>query len=217
MHVNSQLLFKSYAVPYFKPGCRVLEIGPEKKISAFRSLAGGAVCQWETLDLSGEKGPTFVSRHEYEFPIPDGTYDIVLSGQVIEHVKKIWVWIKEVARVCKAGGLVITLNPASWPYHECPVDAWRIFPAGMKALYEEAGLEVLQCVCENLQLFEKAPSARRLPIDTLKTDLVSAGRYRRLFAGMGETCPSWKLRLKQWLGWPVSMCFDTITIGRKGG
>ena len=40
------------------------------------------------------------------FPAPSGAYDIVFSGQVIEHVRKIWLWIKELTRICKVGGLV---------------------------------------------------------------------------------------------------------------
>jgi hypothetical protein len=84
----------------------------------------------------------------------------VLSGNVIEHVRKIWVWIKEVARATKVGGLVITINPCSWPYHEIPVDCWRAYPEGMRALYDEARLEVLYLTWESL---ESVSSKRRLP------------------------------------------------------
>lgn len=70
--------------------------------------------------------PHVLASSEYEFPIPSDSYDIVLSGGVIEHVRKVWVWIREVARVCKIGGLVITVAPASWPYHVAPIDCWRL-------------------------------------------------------------------------------------------
>ncbi|MEO2089895.1 MAG: methyltransferase domain-containing protein, partial [Gemmataceae bacterium] len=81
----------------------------------------------------------------------DASYDVVLAGNVLEHVPRVWVWIKELGRVCKPGGVVITVNPLSWPYHEAPVDCWRVYPEGMKALYEEAGLEVLHCSFESLE------------------------------------------------------------------
>lgn len=68
------------------------------------------------------------------FPVPSDSYDILLSGRVIEHVRKIWRWFPEVARMCKPGGLVMTMNPVSWHYHEAPVDCWRPYPGGMKAL-----------------------------------------------------------------------------------
>jgi ubiquinone/menaquinone biosynthesis C-methylase UbiE len=62
---------------------------------------------------------------------------------VLEHVRKPWIWIEELARVCKPRGLVITINPVSWPCRETPVDCWRAYPEGIRALYEEGNLEVL--------------------------------------------------------------------------
>ena len=93
----------------------------------------------------------FLTVDNYNFSIDSDTFDVVLFGQVLEHVPKAWTWIKELARVTKPGGYVITLNPVSWPYHEAPVDCWRIFPEGMKALYEDAGLEVELSVYECLE------------------------------------------------------------------
>jgi hypothetical protein len=65
--------------------------------------------------------------------------------------------MREVARVCKPGGLVVTINPVSWKYHLAPVDCWRIYPDGMKALYEDAGLEMRESVCESLEPWSVSP------------------------------------------------------------
>src|SRR5207249_4485149 len=135
-------LFETYATRYFSPGMSVLEIGPDKFPSSYQNIVGSKIVKWDTLDLSDNPNLTYIPVTEYTFPILDNVYDIVLSGQVLEHVKKPWTWIKEVARVCRKGGFVITINPVSWPYHEAPVDCWRVYPDGMKALYDEAGLEV---------------------------------------------------------------------------
>ena len=43
--------------------------------------------------------------------------------------------MKEVARVVKPDGLVITIAPVSWPYHAAPIDCWRVYPAGLNALW----------------------------------------------------------------------------------
>ena len=105
---------------------RVLEIGPDKFPSTYCSLVADRSITWDTLDLWQDARLTYSATSEYSFPAPSDTYDIVLSGQVIEHVRKIWLWIKELTRVCKVGGLVITINPVSWPYHEHPIDCWRV-------------------------------------------------------------------------------------------
>jgi SAM-dependent methyltransferase len=157
MHLNSKLLFEKYAVPFFRVNHRVLEISPDAIPSSFRECVRETGIQWETLELRRADRPTpapgvsHIAEREYSFPIPENTYDVVLSGQVIEHVRKIWVWVRELARICRPGGVVITICPVSWPYHEDPVDCWRIYPEGMRALCEEAGLQPVVIECQNLE------------------------------------------------------------------
>jgi SAM-dependent methyltransferase len=145
MHRNSQLLFRTHALPLFNPDRRVLEIGPDRDPSTYRQIAGERATTWHTLDFAARTDVplTYRTEEEYSFPVASDSYEIVLSGQVIEHVRKVWVWMREVARVCRPGGYVITINPVSWHYHEAPIDCWRIYPEGMKALCEDAGLEVV--------------------------------------------------------------------------
>ena len=151
MHQNSRLLFSNYALQFFEPGMRVLEIGPDAFPSTFRKMVTISEIQWDTLDIYDSPSLTYPNSAPYRFNIPDNSYDLVLSGQVIEHVARIWRWMPEVARVTKPGGHVITINPVSWPYHEAPIDCWRIFPEGMKALCEDAGLQVVQSLFDSLE------------------------------------------------------------------
>jgi len=197
MHTNSKLLFQKYAREYFLPGMRVLEIGPSGFPSFYQSIVADRSITWDTLNINGDARLTYRASSEYDFPIQDNTYDLVLSGQVIEHVRKTWVWIREVARVCKVGGIVITINPVSWPYHEAPIDCWRAFPEGMKALYEEASLEVILSLWESL---ERINSKRRIP------GMSAEWQSKRLRAAY---------RVLGIMGFPVECAFDTITIGKK--
>jgi SAM-dependent methyltransferase len=197
MHANSKLIFEKYATSYFPAGARVLEIGPDGFPSAYRSKVDRGTLSWDTLDIYQHPSLTHVAPSEYAFPVPDETYDVVLSGQVIEHVRKIWVWMREVARVCKAGGIVITINPVSWPYHEAPIDCWRAYPEGMKALYEDSELEVIFSGWESLE----------------------EPRFRKYIPGASREARSKVLgmtnRLLGRLGYPVERAYDTITIGKK--
>jgi ubiquinone/menaquinone biosynthesis C-methylase UbiE len=159
MHLNSVLLFEKYGLKYFSNSLKVLEIGPSGYPSIFcQRVEKLNIVEWHTLDMStnfidgGEKNPNhIISASEYNYPIEDNAYDVVIAGQVIEHVKKTWVWLKELKRVTKKNGLIILINPVSWPYHEAPVDCWRIYPEGMKALAEEAGLEVMESRFESIE------------------------------------------------------------------
>lgn len=159
MHANSELLFNKYALEHFNDDIKLLEIGPSGNPSHYSRLVKNDTITWHTLDIDttylqgGERNLLhIVSNLEYNYPIENGTFDIVLSGQVMEHVSKIWVWIKELERITKPGGKIIIISPISWPYHEAPIDCWRIYPEGMKALVEDfTSLKVLFCKQETLE------------------------------------------------------------------
>jgi SAM-dependent methyltransferase len=197
VHENSRLLFERYALEYFDPELSVLEIGPDGSPSEYRQLVGNKAGTWHSVELGAGPGITYEAIGEYEYPIEDGAYDIVLSGQVLEHVPRIWLWMRELSRVCKASGVVITINPVSWPFHKQPRDCWRAYPDGMRALYEDSSLDVLLSTWESLE---------------------SPG-YKRYIPGRSRND---QRRLKQVLstllgpvGFPVERSYDTITIGRK--
>jgi SAM-dependent methyltransferase len=203
-------MFERYAVPYFEAGQRVLEIGPDGTPSRFQRLVHVPL-DWATADLrtevdehgerlwGGGRGDelTLVMPGPYEIPAEDSTFDVVVSGQVIEHVREPWRWMAEVGRVCRPGGLIITVNPVSWPYHEAPVDCWRIYPEGMRALCESVGFGVETTRWESLE-----PRPRRwYPGPSADQDLGRRGRAVN--------------RLRALVGWPLPIAFDTLTVARK--
>jgi SAM-dependent methyltransferase len=197
MHTNSKLLFDKYATAIIQGGMRILEIGPDEFPSTYERSVDDPSIVWHYLDIHGNPNLTYPNCKEYSFPIPDKSYDIVLSGQVIEHVKKPWEWILELARVTRVEGFVIIINPVSWIYHEAPVDCWRIYPDGMKALYETAGLSILMSIWESLET----------PF------------YKRFIPGISIENQTRKrqfmYRILGRLGFPVERSYDTITIGIK--
>lgn len=197
MHANSRLLFEKYAKPMIEPRRKVLEIGPDGAPSTYRRLSEELSPIWHTLDISDHPHLTYPNSAEYSFSIPNEAYDIVISGQVIEHVKRPWRWLREVARVTRPGGLVITINPVSWIYHEAPVDCWRIYPEGMRALYEDAGLTVLMSRWETLETPHFSKHSPGISIED------QSPRKRIISRVLGR------------LGLPVEAAYDTITVGRK--
>jgi len=196
VHSNSKLLFEKYAKAYFRPCVKVLEIGPDGAPSTYQKIVNEPSIIWHTLDIRNDASLTYRASSEYQFPIDSGSYDIVLSGQVLEHVRRIWVWVHELARVCKPGGLVVTINPVSWPYHEAPVDCWRVFPEGMRTLYEDASLRVVFSRWESLE-----------------------GNGRRKLPGQSAEWQTRKMRMAYRLlglfGFPTECAYDTITVGEK--
>ncbi len=173
----------------------VLEVGPDPALT-YRALVSADPLVWETLDIGDSPDLTFPRSEPYRFPAPGDTYDIVLSGQVIEHVAQIWRWMREIARVTRPGGRVVTIAPCSWPMHEHPIDCWRIYPDGMRALYEDAGPDVELAVSEALE----QPGTKVLPGRSREHQPQRLRRGYRLF------------RLARL---PVEQAVDTIGIARK--
>jgi SAM-dependent methyltransferase len=197
MHTNSKLLFQTYALEFFRKESQVLEIGPDGFPSSYRNLLKNETAKWDTLDIFANPQLTYPSAGENKYPIPDGTYDVLLAGNVIEHVKRPWVWLKEIARVCKPGGHVVLITPVSWPFHAAPVDCYRIYPDGMRALLEDAGLDVVHCLFESREI----PS------------------YKRYTPGTSPECQSPIMRsffkFAGPVGFPVERAYDTIAVATK--
>jgi len=193
-------MFERYASSYIGSGARVLEIGPDTIPSAYRSHSGAEVACWDTLDFARSEPLTYVTEDGYSFPIETESYDVVISGQVIEHIPRPWRWLPEVARVTKRGGIVVTIAPVTWPYHEAPVDCWRVYPEGLRALYEEAGLDVLLAEWGSVEL---EPLIRRLPKRIPHPHL----QLQRLSTTL--------LLLSEHTRWKNEGSYDTVAVGRK--
>lgn len=95
-------------------------------------------------DICAGPNVDVVMPSEDRIPSEDNYYDVVLSGQCFEHVRRPWILIKEMARVLKVGGIILVTAPFMWKIHCYPIDCWRFAPDGMKVLFEEAGLKCTQ-------------------------------------------------------------------------
>jgi len=201
MHTNSRLAFTEHAARYFRDGDRVLEIAADGRPSTYQRHLSGQY-EWKTADLASEVTAWNDVSHvdyemptEYEVPAPDGAFDVVLSGNVMEHVRRPWEWMQEMARVTRPGGLVITIAPISWPYHEAPIDCWRAYPEGLRALLEYSGLLV----------------------EHLWSGSLEARPSRRTFPGTGDVDDrnGLRWRMRRIVGWPTSIAYDVVGVARK--
>jgi SAM-dependent methyltransferase len=143
---------------------------------------------------------TYRMRDEYTIPAPEAAFDVVLAAQVIEHVRRIWQWMPEVARVLKPAAKLVILSPISWPHHPAPYDCWRIYSDGMRALCDEAGLRTITC---ELNALEPRPSKRWYPGTSY-----GYGRSRDIVSVAKQT-------IERVFQLPVRTAVDMITIAEK--
>lgn len=203
MHNNSRLIFEKYATGYFKSADTVLELGAHipSHFQGFLNQRNIHVPNWKYADIISNRSEVYISKIDYimkdenTVEAPSDSFDIIFSAQVLEHVRRPWVWIKELSRLLKVGGHLITISPVSWPYHEAPIDCWRAHPEGMRALYEDAGVSVEVCVSQ-----------------CLETDKIIIPGKGRDYANLQ---PRFLSKVFSIFGWPLEASVDCITIGKK--
>jgi len=137
MHQSSYLIMKRIVSSQLsvKDNLNILDVGSMDVNGTYRDIFT-PVANWKYsgLDIAPGNNVDIVSKDNYHWPILDNTYDVVISGQCMEHVPLFWGWIKEVARVTKLGGLIVIIAPWLAGQHRYPVDCWRILPDGMEFL-----------------------------------------------------------------------------------
>lgn len=103
------------------------------------------------FDLTAGPNVDRVLSSPYDWPeVPSDYFDVVVSSQVLEHVPKPWRWLPELRRIVRPGGLVYVCTPNTIGFHEYPVDCWRAWPDGIKALAEDAGLTVISAYVQTV-------------------------------------------------------------------
>jgi ubiquinone/menaquinone biosynthesis C-methylase UbiE len=103
-------------------GSRVLDVGAGK--GRYRSLF--AHCDYKTQDFGQEPGT--IGRYtalDYEsditaIPVPDGSFDVVLCTEVLEHVPEPVQAVQEMARILKPGGRLLLTAPLGAFLHQEP-------------------------------------------------------------------------------------------------
>ena len=70
-------------------------------------------------------------------PVEDGSFDLVLCNQVLEHCDDPAQAVKELRRVTAPGGRVLASTHGVMAYHPSPTDYWRWTHAGLAKLFGE--------------------------------------------------------------------------------
>jgi SAM-dependent methyltransferase len=98
------------------------------------------------LDLVGGETIDVCAAAEH-LPFPDEVFDLVLSQEVLEHVRAPFQAMSEMKRVLKKGGVLYCQVPFIIGYHPGPTDFWRFTREGIQEMTEKAGL-----TCEELRV-----------------------------------------------------------------
>jgi SAM-dependent methyltransferase len=102
----------------------------------------------------------------------DRSADLVVSFQVLEHVRDIDTYLHEAGRVLRDDGLMLLSTHGTWLYHPHPEDHRRWTREGLIGELERRGFEVTDCIAvvgplawtTMVRLTCFAVALRRLPV-----------------------------------------------------
>lgn len=118
-------------------GSSVIDIGAGE--APYRELFNDQ--RYLTLDRAETPHSGGVDMHGAADSIPaeDGSFDVILCTQVLEHVAEPLDALREFRRVLRSDGLLIATVPFLWEEHEKPFDYYRYTRYGIEHLLHRAG------------------------------------------------------------------------------
>lgn len=124
---------------------RVLDVGSYDVNGTYKSLFSEAGFEYIGLDMSAGPNVNVVPDDMYNWEIIENeSFDYIISGQAFEHIEYPWLTIREMKKKLKEDGLICIIAPNGLAEHRYPVDCWRFYSDGMKALANWCNLEVIE-------------------------------------------------------------------------
>ena len=125
----------------------VLDFGSQvvdEQARSYRELFDDPNWRYRGLDIEAGVNVDIVVENAYAWDaVPADSVDVVVSGQAFEHVEYFWASMFEIVRVLRPGGLAAIIAPSGGFEHRYPVDCWRFYPDGARALANYVGCEIV--------------------------------------------------------------------------
>ncbi len=113
-------------------GGKVLDFGAGLRRRTDEALISVEIADMPSIDL--------VSVGD-RIPFADNTFESAMTLHVLEHVKKPWEIARELIRVVKPGGAILSTVPYVCPVHGFPYHFFSMTPMGLRSLFD--GCEIV--------------------------------------------------------------------------
>lgn len=94
--------------------------------------------EWVVCDIKAHPSVDYVMTGPYRLPFADETFDLVISGQMLEHCSNPFKSVAEMKRVLKVGCCLALAAPSAGPRHD-KQDGWRFMDDGFRFIAEDVG------------------------------------------------------------------------------
>jgi len=158
-------------------GKRVIEIGSCDVNGGLRPI----IESWEPADYVGvdiKEGPgvdAICNAESLLERLDKASFDIVISTELLEHVRDWRKTVSNIKNVCKPGGVIlVTTRSYGFGYHACPYDFWRYDLDDMENIFSDCDILALEKDYQSPGVFVKAKKPNGFfEIDLLNYELYS--------------------------------------------
>ncbi len=156
MHKSSMARLEQFVDTYLSAyqdrDLRILDVGSRmawQRTKTNRSFFEKEAWTYVGLDIQDGTNVDIIPDHPYDWKnVESDSFDVVISGSVIEHIPYFWVTFFEIGRVLKEGGVACIIGPGGGPSHDYPADYWRFFGDGLAMLSQYIGFVELESGCQ---------------------------------------------------------------------
>lgn len=144
---NMERCYRRYVAGDFidtRPSLDVLDVGAADVNGSYRVIFSDPKIRYVGADMSAGEGVDVVLDDPYRLPFPAQSFDVVLSGQMLEHCEFFWESFREMVRVLKPDGVLFLIAPSAGAIHRWPVDCYRFYPDAYAALAKYCGCTLVE-------------------------------------------------------------------------
>jgi SAM-dependent methyltransferase len=136
-----------YLAAHRQQPLRILDVGSqlvEADQRTYRSIFDAPAWRYDGLDVEPGHNVDIAVADSYHWSeVADDTYDLVVSGQAFEHIEFFWATAFEIGRVMRPGAVTALIAPSNGFEHRYPVDCWRFYADGCRAIAAYLEFEVV--------------------------------------------------------------------------
>lgn len=149
MHKSSYLKMKWFKNEYLNKtaNLKILDVGSldGKGDFNYREIFNEKNWSYTGLDFEDGNNVDILVTDIYNwFEVEDNSYDVVISGQLFQHLEYFWLTMGEIERVLKPGGYVCIIAPSAGPKHGGHMpNCYRFHEDGLAAMAKYVDLNVL--------------------------------------------------------------------------
>lgn len=139
---NMRQCFARYAklIPTTGAQPTVLEVASANVNGSYRDDVMRFGFDYIAAGTDAQAEPDILLKDPYRIPVGEKTFDIIISGQMLEHCAFFWDSFKEMARIVRDEGFIFLIAPSAGSKQRYPVDYYRFFPDAYQALADHAGI-----------------------------------------------------------------------------